>query len=331
MVKFSVIVPIYNVEDYIRECVDSVLAQTYENFEVILVNDASPDTSLTIIREHYEANPHVIIIDKPQNEGVAMARSTGLSKASGDYVLYLDGDDQLVPNALEVLNQKYTETQAELIIFPKIREANREKYVATYFAEEKLFTSDKTELYKGFLRYGYFAIGYSAIKRDLALAHDMAKDLTSIWLGEDLIQSLPLLTYAKSVLYITEGLYIMTYNPESVTRSKILKKDRYLQAVATHEYLEHYLAIWQIESLESVFYEHVMRDAIVYACDGIWSTTSLRDGTAFLKTIGRDGRFLEAYRLGFPQKKSSKVLAYLMKNQLWFLAYFAIKIKGWRL
>ncbi|MBJ6746085.1 glycosyltransferase family 2 protein [Streptococcus sp. 121] len=330
MCKFSVIVPIYNVEDYIEDCVNSVLMQSYDNFELILVNDASPDSSLAIIQEKFQNHPNVQIIDKQENEGVALARSTGLSYAIGEYVIYLDGDDLLVQNALEVLDRKITATEAEVVIFPKIRERKGEKFVASYFEEDELFVTDKTRLYEGFLRYGYFAIGYSAIRRDLALKYDMARELSSIWLGEDLIQSLPILTFAKSVLYITEGLYIMTYNPDSVTRIKNLKMDRYLQASATHNYIADFMKKWNIDSLNEVFQEHVMRDAIVYACDGIWSTNSLSDGTEYLKTIGTDVRFLQAYENGYPKKKSSKLLAFLLKNQLWKLSYIAIKIKGWR-
>ena len=97
MIKFSVIVPIYNVEEYIEECVSSVLRQTYSNFELILVNDGSPDSSLEIIIRLSKRDDRIIVINKKENEGVALARSTGLSQAVGNFVLYLDGDDQLVP------------------------------------------------------------------------------------------------------------------------------------------------------------------------------------------------------------------------------------------
>ena len=85
MIKFSVIVPIYNVEEYIEECVSSVLRQTYSNFELLLVNDASPDSSLEIITRLSKRDDRIIVINKKKNEGVALARSTGLSQALGDF------------------------------------------------------------------------------------------------------------------------------------------------------------------------------------------------------------------------------------------------------
>ena len=81
MIKFSVIVPIYNVEEYIEECVSSVLRQTYSNFELLLVNDASPDSSLEIITRLSKRDDRIIVINKKENEGVALARSTGLSQS----------------------------------------------------------------------------------------------------------------------------------------------------------------------------------------------------------------------------------------------------------
>lgn len=327
MIKFSVIVPIYNVEEYIEECVSSVLRQTYSNFELILVNDASPDSSLEIITRLSKRDDRIIVINKKENEGVALARSTGLSQAIGNFVLYLDGDDQLVPEALEILSKKIKSNNPDIVIYPKIKECNGEKYVKPYFYEETLFSDNKKELLDGFLRYGYFIIGFAAVRRELALKYDLADELRSIWIGEDLLQSLPLLTYAQSILYITEGIYIITYNPNSVTRSRVLRKDRYLQAIKTHRIIEHYLSLWNIKELEEAFQFHVMKDAVEYALEGIWSANNVKEGVEYLKTIGTDKRFIKSYSLGYPHEKKMRFIAFLLKNSQYALVYYLIKIK----
>ena len=327
MIKFSVIVPIYNVEEYIEECVSSVLRQTYSNFELILVNDASPDSSLEIITRLSKRDDRIIVINKKENEGVALARSTGLSQAVGNFVLYLDGDDQLVPEALEILSKKIKSNNPDIVIYPKIKECNGEKYVKPYFYEETLFSDNKKELLDGFLRYGYFIIGFAAVRRELALKYDLADELRSIWIGEDLLQSLPLLTYAQSILYITEGIYIITYNPNSVTRSRVLRKDRYLQAIKTHRIIEHYLSLWNIKELEETFQFHVMKDAVEYALEGIWSANNVKEGVEYLKTIGTDKRFIKSYSLGYPHDKKMRFIAFLLKNSQYTLVYYLIKIK----
>ena len=105
----SIIIPIYNVEDYIRKCLQSVLDQTYASFQAILVNDGSTDHSVEICEEMVAGDSRFILIPQ-ENRGLSAARNTGLHYVKGDYVLYLDSDDSLVPNALELLlgaAQKY--------------------------------------------------------------------------------------------------------------------------------------------------------------------------------------------------------------------------------
>lgn len=90
--KFSVIIPIYKVEPYLHKCVDSVLAQTYEDLEIILVDDGSPDSCGKICEEYAEADKRIKVIHKP-NGGLSDARNAGLDMAQGEYVLFLDSDD----------------------------------------------------------------------------------------------------------------------------------------------------------------------------------------------------------------------------------------------
>lgn len=94
IMKFSVIVPIYNISSYIDQCVESIINQTYKNIEIILVNDGSKDKSLEKIREWESRDTRIIVIDKP-NGGLSSARNEGLKHATGDYVFYVDGDDWL--------------------------------------------------------------------------------------------------------------------------------------------------------------------------------------------------------------------------------------------
>lgn len=90
--RFSIIIPCYKVEQYLRQCVDSVLAQTFEDYEVILVDDGSPDGSPAICDEYGEKSDKVKVIHK-SNGGLSDARNAGLDVAQGDYVMFLDSDD----------------------------------------------------------------------------------------------------------------------------------------------------------------------------------------------------------------------------------------------
>nr|WP_302600007.1 glycosyltransferase [uncultured Cellulosilyticum sp.] len=98
----SIIVPIYNAEQYLEKCIDSILNQTYQKLEVILVNDGSKDNSLEICKQYAARDSRVVVIDK-KNAGVALARNTGLKVATGKYIGFVDPDDWLEPNMYEKL------------------------------------------------------------------------------------------------------------------------------------------------------------------------------------------------------------------------------------
>ncbi|MYR88482.1 glycosyltransferase, partial [Streptomyces sp. SID685] len=97
MPRFSVIVPCYQVQAYLRECLDSVLAQSYGDLEVIAVDDRSPDDCGAILDEYAARDPRVKVLHLPENMGLGRARNAGLPHATGDYLFFLDSDDTLTP------------------------------------------------------------------------------------------------------------------------------------------------------------------------------------------------------------------------------------------
>ena len=109
----SVIVPIYNVEQYLKECCDSILSQTYTNLELILVNDGSTDNSYAIAAQYEKMDERVVLLDKP-NGGQSAARNMGLEYVNGDYVLFVDSDDWIEPNCIQVLFDNMRETSSDI-------------------------------------------------------------------------------------------------------------------------------------------------------------------------------------------------------------------------
>ncbi|ADQ79282.1 glycosyl transferase family 2 [Paludibacter propionicigenes WB4] len=101
----SIIIPVYNVEQYLRDCLISVVAQTYPDYEVICVNDGSTDGSLVILEEFRKKYNKISVISQ-QNKGLSVARNAGIQAAKGDYLFFLDSDDWIEPKTLEILVQK---------------------------------------------------------------------------------------------------------------------------------------------------------------------------------------------------------------------------------
>ena len=102
--KFSIVIPVYNVEPYLPECLDSVLNQTLSDWEAVCVNDGSTDNSSVVLEDYASKDSRFRVITQP-NGGLSAARNTGMKAALGDYVLFLDSDDWLEPNALLVLSE----------------------------------------------------------------------------------------------------------------------------------------------------------------------------------------------------------------------------------
>ncbi|MFJ8074620.1 CDP-glycerol glycerophosphotransferase family protein [Streptomyces sp. NPDC096176] len=122
MPRFSVIVPAFKVQAYLHECLDSVLTQTFSDFELIAVDDCSPDACGAIIDEFAARDPRVRAVHLPANVGLGQARNAGLARASGEYLLFLDSDDSLVPGALAAIADRLEETEnPDLLIYDYAR------------------------------------------------------------------------------------------------------------------------------------------------------------------------------------------------------------------
>ena len=115
MPKVSIIIPVYNAEKYLKDTLNSVINQTYNDFEVIALNDGSKDNSLSILNEYASKDNRFIVIDKP-NSGVSDTRNLGILKASGEYIACLDADDLYSPNFLSVMLGAIESSGAEVAV-----------------------------------------------------------------------------------------------------------------------------------------------------------------------------------------------------------------------
>lgn len=117
MAEFSIIVPVYNVEKEIKKCLDSIKNQTYGDFEVLCVDDCGKDSSMDIVREYAQKDNRFKILTHEHNRGVSAARNTGLDNASGEYTMFVDSDDWLETNALEIIKNNFDKSKSEVIVF----------------------------------------------------------------------------------------------------------------------------------------------------------------------------------------------------------------------
>ena len=113
--KVSIIIPVYNTEQYLRQCLDSVINQTLKDIEIIIINDNSTDNSLQIIQEYANKHKNIKVIDNKKNEGMYKSRNLGLEIAAGQYIGFIDSDDYIENNMYETMYLKAKETDADII------------------------------------------------------------------------------------------------------------------------------------------------------------------------------------------------------------------------
>lgn len=111
--KISIVTTVYNIEKYIKRCLDSLISQTYKNIEIIVVNDCSTDASMDIVKSYKDER--IIIIEHKENLGAGWARRTGIEAATGDYVITIDGDDWISSDFIEKLAENAKETNADVV------------------------------------------------------------------------------------------------------------------------------------------------------------------------------------------------------------------------
>lgn len=154
MPKISVITPVYKVENYLRKCIDSILAQTFTDYELFIVDDGSPD-SCGIIADEYENKDHRVHVIHKENGGAPSARNAGIEQASGDYYYFPDSDDWIEPTYLQELYDRATTTGAELVISGFVMEYYEDNKNQSYsvFTQEENYTNQehvRTNLHKYF-------------------------------------------------------------------------------------------------------------------------------------------------------------------------------------
>ncbi|MEY8435578.1 SP_1767 family glycosyltransferase [Streptococcus hyointestinalis] len=135
--KISIIVPVYNAENYLRRCIDSILEQTYTNFELLLINDGSTDGSAKILEEVKESDSRIRVVHK-KNEGVSATRNLGLKLATGDYITFIDSDDFVDKLYLDVLYKSLTENDAD-IASGNFASFNEERQTFLFFTTEETY------------------------------------------------------------------------------------------------------------------------------------------------------------------------------------------------
>lgn len=224
--KFSVLIPVYNVEKYLDQCLNSVLMQDYSDFEVILVNDGSTDKSPSICREYAEKDKRIKYFDK-KNEGLLLTRRFSIKQASGEYIVFLDSDDFWEQGILSKLSKEIEYTDVDMICY-RFRIVNDNGDTihedVDLFPDRMLFNKDNKEVFmRAFL--GTTRLNNIWIKCVKSTIVDRDTDYRPFEdkKGEDILQSIALIRNAKLILYLNDVFVNYRMSPSGRGRNFKLK------------------------------------------------------------------------------------------------------------
>lgn len=212
-IKVSIIVPAYNVEGYLEECITSLIGQTYRNIEIIIINDGSKDNSKRIIEKYVVLDNRIIEIEQ-ENMGANIARTNGIKKSTGDYLMFIDADDYILNNTIKELVEKIEFYNVDIIKFRFIDDKN----IIQLEQKEKLYTN-KQEIYEMLLTTTKLNnLTTEIINRSLFdLEEEVFKIKSSS--GEDLQMNLEIYDKAQSILIIPNEYYYYRLNKNSTTNT----------------------------------------------------------------------------------------------------------------
>ena len=215
-IKFSIIVPVYNVENYLRQCIDSILVQTYKNYEVILVDDGSTDYSSNICDTYFKEYSNIKVIHK-KNGGLSNARNTGLLEATGKYIIFIDSDDFWVDKDF-LMNINNSISDEDLIIFNSFKYYENRKNRKNRFKEDNFLNklSEKNKIKYLIKKNIYKACAWDkVIKRDILINNNIK--FPSDLLSEDMSWCGQLLEKVKKVKVYSKPVYAYRQRKNSIS------------------------------------------------------------------------------------------------------------------
>lgn len=218
-IKFSIIIPMYNAERYIVECISSITTQDYKNYEIIIVDDGSTDTSLAIVEKVISSNPMHLKLFHQKNSGPNVARNLAISKSSGDYLLFLDADDKFNCKALNLLSDKINEHKPDFINFGYSFFDNENNNIikSSNFKTQSLFNEDIVK--DVFLGTNITGVCWNkCIKRELVLANQLSFYPDKVH-GRDILFSRQCCVNSKHVLILNDHLVYSRFHQGSFSRS----------------------------------------------------------------------------------------------------------------
>lgn len=347
--KVSIIVPVYNVEKYIRRCIDSLKNQTLEDIEIILVDDSSTDSSLEICKKAAEEDSRIKVIHKV-NEGAGLARNAALEIAEGEYIGFADSDDYIDKEMYKTLYEKAEQYNSDLVMsgvlfvdgnmFSKEGECIRKTY---FDADTQFETEDELQMLRmgiiGALpededdsKYG-MSIWKNLFRHEIIKENKLVFESEREKLSEDALFMVDFISCIKKATGINEAFYNYCRNADSISKS--YKKDRFSQTLVFMDEVEKRfkkdIPPEKYQIYIDRFWQAICRvicsQEIMYATDNNIKYPDLKKRLKVVCAYPLTEKVLKSYPIGkLPFKQ--RMFAYGMKYKLYFMLKVLVGLRN---
>jgi len=292
-VKFSIIIPVHNAGQYLAACVDSVLAQTYQRLELILIDDGSKDESGKICDRYAELDPDRVKVFHNQNQGQIKARTCGIKNMSGDVALFIDSDDCLRSDALALLQQVFAQSPCDMVLFNAAFDEHYTKTLPGFTFEngQRFCGEEKKALYELLITTSKLNPLWLKAARKRVVEGVAARyshfHLTN---AGDLLFSLAEIDAAQNIVYLDQNLYYWRQRPGSIVHTYNPQRHQAIKQV--HLEMRKYIDAWGMQEM------HMAHDArkVRGWCDCVkLLLRNERKPKALLQEMAEDEYFRTAY------------------------------------
>lgn len=258
----SIVIPVYNMQKKIVKCLQSICNQSYQNFEILCIDDGSTDSTIAIIKKLAQKDCRIQLIQK-EHGGQGSARNYGISKAKGEYILFIDSDDVIAEEMLSVLRERAIKDDADVVICGIHLKQNK-KFICNYVVND--FAGSREEFMNERFKESYEKWLINApwnklIKKELLLRYNL-KFAEDMKIYEDLLFSLEVIQHARRISVVSQPFYTYYYMQQGSVLSTFNENvDRYIERVG--DKLEEVLPKYQLDM--SYYYADLIHKKIVYA------------------------------------------------------------------
>ncbi|WP_289054499.1 glycosyltransferase family 2 protein [Carboxylicivirga marina] len=327
--KVSVILPVYNVERYIAKCIESILNQSYTNFELLIINDGSPDESISVVKQKFN-DKRIKIFDK-ENGGLSDARNYGLKRASGELIYFIDSDDWIEPELLKECIDVFNNNKLELVVFGYFQDNEDKignvlssiKHIPTFELLRK--DDDNNELSSETL--GLLGYAWNKVYRRSFLLSNQLEFEKGTSLVEDVLFNSQVFLRSEKIVFIRSAFYHYISRPVTTLMTQYYH-DCYELKVKKSLFLDRFLKSWNIsnanEILSDVLFNGLRSCLISLLC--FENNLTFIDRETYVRDILKNRRTIELLPYYKPDNLKNYVFKVLIRFNLVKCMMFIVKL-----